>query len=42
MFVFETLDNLQKLFVVALFIKMRQCGDYKRHNKTVSMLFLFT
>lgn len=34
-FLFETLDNLQKLFSVVL-IKIRQCGDYKRHNERVS------
>lgn len=40
-FILETLDNLQKLFSVALVIKIRQCVDYKRHNKRISMPFFF-
>lgn len=40
-FIFGTLDNLQKFASVALMLTIRQSGDYKGHSKKVSMQFFF-
>lgn len=39
-FIFGTLDNLQKLTSVALMLTIRQCGDYNIKDKKIYAIYL--